>query len=264
MQNNPKNDNGFLVLIFLSLFAFCIAYYILFFVNISVADTKSAIAVGKTNCYDHVVIIVYAIALGILGMYSAHNSLEIYKRKESFDKDLRNIMTKHQELFSKYEGDIHRNIGQFKDLGVELKEKHLEAISKREDSIKEKINALREEMQGVSNGLKVDIQKDMSELMVKYNNVKKSLDDSIEYMRELKSEMDVLHYSGILNKYISDLNDVDDNAMIAAFGWYTQNGREVDIEVLQKVLMIIPSENNELYRACENVINVIKYQIKNR
>lgn len=262
MSEQKRGDNGVLVIFFLTMFIFMIAYYILFFINISVAGANEGLAgANKGNCYDHVVIVVYAIALGILGMYSAHNSLEIYKRKESFDKDLRDLMSKHQESITKYEKEYQRQLNDYKELGITLKEKHLNAIKEKEERLGIKLGEIQKEFVGYSQRVKDELIKDIESLESKYEEINKKIDNSIGRIDDLVKKSDNLHYSGIIKKHLKDFRCEDEKEIMAALAWYSENGNDNDLEILEKILKKIPAEQKDLKKVCELAINKIRYSL---
>lgn len=232
---------------------FCFAYILsLLTINIanSYAETQAETNKEQTttpqsktgvNNSVNTGVLVYAIALGLIGMYNMYNSLEIYKRKDEFTKELRAIV-------EQYTTASNNANSQAKDMELEYK------------IVKNEVNSLMVHVGQKAEGIKKEIE-DTS--LSSLNKIKEELKGQLKSIAKREADFDAKLYTFDLEfrRHVHNYNlyslipDYIDNLknrtfVKTALFWFSQYGKIEDIEMLHE-------RKSKVYHTDKEILDLI-------
>ena len=212
------------------------------------------------------VVVVYAVALGFIGLFSMYNALEVYKKKEEVEKEMRSIV-------ERYRGALDRLETKEKSMTHDYREMEL---TRREL----KIN-VNQEVVEISNSLQEKTTKQVSMLEEKFKGIVDELGRHQGEIKmaitEAKSEFDSFrvtmvkdfnrhYYSYTLYSLIPHYLEDSKNriAVESAFLWLSQEGDSDDLQMLEERLSVIREDDLELSDLCSKAIDELKRKLTTR
>ncbi len=171
------------------------------------------------------VLVVYTVTLGFIGIFSMYNSLEIYKKKEQFDKELTQLFKDHdnavKEVYEKIKYKINKN-----------HERNVKDLKKKYEKIMYDIDGGQDALRQ-----SIDIQKNE----IHYMGV-----DAARYY----------YYFIIINSINNKMITKDE--LISSLMWFAQRKNINDLEVLERFRAEAVAMQNDVLEWCEKAISEIR------
>lgn len=249
--------------IFLSLVLFLaivISYYVLLPLSGLEAQAQSSPS-GKDNTKSgsvtvELTLLVYAIALGVVGIFNMYNALEIYRKKEQFDKELRDTVDSYAKSLWDLEMERKQMEFDYKFMQREISDLGKRVLGEVED-IGQKTNS---ELSNYGNQLAQSIR----EFQEKYAEIKDSIEQTTEEFHSfsvtMRHDFDRHFYTYTLYSVIPHylLDEENRRNVESALFWFSQRGRLDDITILEERKSKIDSEDKDLIAICSKAIDEIR------
>lgn len=211
----------------------------------------------------------YTIALGLLLLFSAYNTLAIYNKKEQYDREIGEIIKQHQAVVILSESN-------HKEVQIKFQEMKLE-IDKLSLGIETKVNTIYKEIEKNTDEQIMKLQNECTSLVKELGNEQSKLiadikRDFTQWRQDISSHIAV--QENVFNRHLYSytlysliplfLTDKRNrNAVNSALYWYTQYGDVEDLEMLNERFDKIPSGDHDLRAVCSNTIRLVNERLSN-
>ncbi len=229
--------------------------------NITTKGNPDTTSKGTSNIW----VIVYGVALGVIGLFSMYNAIEIYKKKEVIDKELAEIMMKHKDIEGTIKEHRHKLDYDYKALALEIKEKSLtleKKLTEFDRSLEDMINRRLAEFAA-------KYEKEIVEIDTRYSDISTFVSEAIEQFKGFRSTMEQdfnKHlYSYKLYTLIPDylLDKRNRKDVESACLWFSQWGDDDDLRMLKERRQRISRDDSELLSICDHAIRDLENRMGN-
>lgn len=265
MQNRTilRFLGSFLVIICLAVMLSYLMYYTSFADSDSKGNAEVKTTHSKTETGGDMAVMVYAIALGFLGLFSMYNALEVYKKKEDIERELRGILEKYADAVAKLEKrkndmrldykEIELNIREYKS---KAHEKLIQMSAQVEDRVKDQLSMIEKKF----NGMIDEIGKSQGDMKVTIEKAKKEFHS---FRVTMAKDFNRHYYSYTLYTLIPHyLGDLKNRIRVeSAFHWFSQEGDSDDLELLRERHKVLLDEDAELTELCSKAINELRTKL---
>ena len=200
--------------------------------DVQKTNKKSA---DNTDDKTSLAVLVYTVSLGLIGLFSIYNSLEIYKKKEQFDKDLSDLFQKHHQLVMEFENKTKVVESSYNSIKYQIQKYELSLIKKNRkmfDRVKKDID------DNAKNSIE-NIRNEYGDGLSRIDKKQKEINQVIEanysdyklFYEQTNNEMSRCYYIYVISLY-SLVKDTQRANVISALNWFSQNGNDDDLELL--------------------------------
>lgn len=191
----------------------------------SVENTKSSVDLA---------VVIYAVSLGFIGLFSMYNALEIFKKKEQIDKEFIGLLSQQKDALLAVETQQKT---------LEFKGKELElgySFKEIEFNVKELSRDIENKILFISNDMENIAKRHTEELNSTYIKLIKDIEskqnDLELFNSNMVDELSRVFYSNSLNLLTPQLSLIPNNRkkVISALMWFSQNGNKEDLELVSQ------------------------------
>lgn len=239
-----------------------IVWLIVFFMLSTLLAYSLYFFVLKTGDHRNVDIgpLIYAVALAFITFFTVFNCMEIYKKKDDFERQLASILEKHIEIKNKVETlhlsfnydyrDMESNVRRLK---LEVEERARELYLSIDARYIDQLDKIEKKLEPLKNELEFKVDNTKALIDAYYEELKSA---QVTVEGEFRRHLYTYTLYSIIPQFLTDPKNRRD--VENSFYWFSQHGNDEELEMMRERFSKIHKDDAKMIELAEHCIRELE------